>query len=75
MAKKHRHIKKPEVPDAPAEGKDGYMGALMTVHEDDEELLYAGTGTKNNRDFSATDAEEEERREEEKEEGKGNAQD
>ena len=51
-----RPIKKPEVPDVPSEGEDGYMGSLMTVREDDEELLYAGTNSKAKKyDFSKTD--------------------
>lgn len=51
-----RPLKKPEVPDTPTEGEDGYMGSLMTVRADDEELLYAGKNEKaKNIDFSKTD--------------------
>lgn len=65
-----KYLRKPVIPDTPDKAADGYMGALMTVHDDDEELLYAGTGTKNNRDFSATDEGEQPRGKED-----GNAQD
>ena len=38
-----RKIYPPVIPDTPDKCEDGYMGALMTVREDGESLLYAGT--------------------------------